>query len=329
MSVNINEIATLAGVSRATVSRYLNHGYVSEQKRDAIARVIRETGYVPSSHAQTLRTGRSHLVGVVIPKINSESVSRMVAGITDVLEESGYHVVLANTDNDDEAEIQYLRVLADRKVDGIILIATVLDDAHLSTLAELPVPSVILGQRAPGISCVYFDDYQASYDLTQGLYGSCDHPAHLGVTDLDEAAGRQRLQAFIDAMEAEGVSRKDMLIEHGQFSIESGRAMAARVLRDHPEVNAMVCATDSIAAGALAALRDAGKRVPQDVQVTRNGDSEISRAVFPTLTTAHYHYRTSGREAARLLLAAMGGDAKPHELRMGYQLLLRESTVNE
>ncbi len=327
--MNINEIATLAGVSRATVSRYLNNGYVSEQKRAAIARVIGETGYVPSSHAQTLRTGRSHLVGVIIPKINSESVSRMVAGITDVLEESGYHVVLANTDNDDEAEIQYLRVLADRKVDGIILIATVLDDAHHAALAELTVPHVILGQRAAGITCVYFDDYQASYDLTQGLYGSCDHPAHLGVTDLDEAAGRLRLQAFIDAMEAEDVKREDMLIERGEFTIESGREMAARVLREHPEVNAMVCATDSIAAGALAALRDAGKRVPEDVQVTGIGDTEISRAVYPSLTTAHYHYRSSGRQAASLLLAALDGDSTPHEVRMGYQLLLRGSTIND
>ena len=83
--MDINEIARLAGVSRATVSRYLNNGYVSQAKREEIARVIEETGYVPSRQAQQLRTGRTNLVGVIIPKINSQSVSRMVAGITETL----------------------------------------------------------------------------------------------------------------------------------------------------------------------------------------------------------------------------------------------------
>ena len=98
--MDINQIAQLAGVSRATVSRYLNDGYVSQEKRAAIARVIKETGYVPSQYAKSLRTGKSNIVGVIIPKINSASVSRMVAGMTTVLNEAGYQLLLANTDND-------------------------------------------------------------------------------------------------------------------------------------------------------------------------------------------------------------------------------------
>ena len=129
--MDINEIAKLAGVSRATVSRFLNDGYVSKEKRELIAHVINETGYVPSQQARTLRTGKTKLVGVIIPKINSHSVSRMVAGITKVLAQNGYQVLLANTDNNEKAEVDYLNLFAERnKVDGIILIATVFTNAH-------------------------------------------------------------------------------------------------------------------------------------------------------------------------------------------------------
>ena len=97
--MNINEIAKLAGVSRATVSRYLNDGYVSEEKRKVIKEVIEQTGYQPSAQAQSLRKQVTGLIGVIIPRIQSESVSRMVAGISRVLSESGYQLLLANTQN--------------------------------------------------------------------------------------------------------------------------------------------------------------------------------------------------------------------------------------
>ena len=102
--MNINEIARLAGVSRATVSRYLNDGYVSDEKKAVIRKVIEETGYQPSSQAQMLRTKKTKLVGVIIPKINSDTVGRMVAGISDVLNRSGYQLLLANTDNNIEED---------------------------------------------------------------------------------------------------------------------------------------------------------------------------------------------------------------------------------
>ena len=106
--MNINEIAQMAGVSRATVSRYLNHGYVSEEKQERIRKVIEETGYKPSAQAQTLRTKRTRQVGVIIPKIHSESISRMVAGISMVLKEAGFLLLLADTENKEKEELEYL-----------------------------------------------------------------------------------------------------------------------------------------------------------------------------------------------------------------------------
>ncbi len=103
--VTIAEIAKLADVSRAAVSRYLNNGYISEEKKERIRKVIEQTGYRPSLQAQTLRTKKSKLIGVVLPKINSETISRIVAGISLVLSQEGFQILLANTENNVEKEI--------------------------------------------------------------------------------------------------------------------------------------------------------------------------------------------------------------------------------
>lgn len=176
--MDINGIAQLAGVSRATVSRYLNNGYVSKEKRELIAKVIEETGYVPSQEARQLRTGKSKLVCVIIPKINSESVSRMISGITDVLNASGRQVLLANTDNDERAEVEYLRLFSKRtRVDGVILIATILTDAHRKAIDSLNVPLVLLGQQVEGTACVFHDDYRAVRDMTTPCSRRASTPA--------------------------------------------------------------------------------------------------------------------------------------------------------
>ena len=107
--MNINKIAELAGVSRTTISRYLNNGYVSEKNRKKIQKIIDETGYVPSSFAQTLRTKKTNLIGVILPKISSSTISRIVDGISTELKKDGYNVLLGNTDLDIEKEIDYLK----------------------------------------------------------------------------------------------------------------------------------------------------------------------------------------------------------------------------
>ena len=144
--MNISMIAQLAEVSTATVSRYLNNGYVSEQKRKRIQAVIEHTGYTPSSSAQTLRTGRNNLIGVIVPKISSESVSRMVDGITEVVNNAGYQVLLANTGNNTEREMEYLKTFRLNNVDGVIFIGTLMTKKHLALMKSYKKPIVLMGQ---------------------------------------------------------------------------------------------------------------------------------------------------------------------------------------
>lgn len=325
--MDINDIARRAGVSRATVSRYLNNGYVSQEKRRLIRRIIQETGYVPSQNAQQLRTGKTRLIGVIIPKINSQSVSRMVAGITDTLAQSNYHVVLANTNNDELLEIDYLNLFCGRHhVDGIILIATVFTPEHEQAFQAMNVPLVVLGQKHDVYTCVYHNDYGAVHDLTRLVLPKARIAAYLGVLEEDQAAGKMRHQGFLDACSDMGVEARPELQLVVDFDADSGFFGAEEILRIAPDVDTIVCATDDIAFGAMMCMREYGRRVPEDVQICGVGDSLLSQIVHPSLTTVHLAYKTSGNEAARLLLAQLdGSEPDTVQQKMGYQVYGRNS----
>lgn len=326
--ININKIAELSGVSRATVSRYLNDGYVSQEKRARIRRAIEKTGYVPSRQARTLRTGKTQTVAAVIPKINSASVSRMVAGITDVLNEAGYQLILANANNDPEREVSFLRYFSERgKVDGIILMASVFTPGHKAVLERIPVPVVLLDQVLPGQSCVYQDDRGAAAALSEEVLKTSRRPAYIAVRDDDVAAGKNRREGFLMACAKSGVRLPDECIVVSDFTVDGGYTATERLLEREPRPDAVVCATDAIAFGALTCLREHGLRVPGDVAVAGMGDNEFSQVVTPRLTSVHYHYKTSGSEAARMLLGMMtAGDSIAREMKMGFEVVVRDST---
>ena len=168
--MNIADIAKMAGVSRAAVSRYFNNGYISEEKQAAIRKVVEETGYRPSIQAQTLRTKRTKMIGVIVPKIASSSIGRIVEGMLAEFHDSDYRMLLAVTQNEPQKEIDYLAAFNDKQVDGVILVATVFTAAHKRTLKSMSVPVVIVGQHLSGYCCVYHDDYHACYDLTKLMF---------------------------------------------------------------------------------------------------------------------------------------------------------------
>ena len=230
--MTIKEIARLAGVSSAAVSRYLNGGYVSEEKKEQIKKVIEETGYQPSAQARILRTKRACLVGVVVPKINSESISRVTAGIEQVLSRRGYQMLLASTDNQPAKEITYLKLFENYPVDGIVLIATVITGEHKKFLKESKVPVVVVGQYTKYANCIYHDDYgagKAMGKLAASL--SRSHVAYIGVTREDKAAGAAREDGFRAGLKSEGRELEDKYVRISAFRAESGYEAALTLLK--------------------------------------------------------------------------------------------------
>ncbi|QNM06262.1 LacI family DNA-binding transcriptional regulator [Qiania dongpingensis] len=320
--MNINEIAKLAGVSRATVSRYLNDGYVSGEKRERIREVIERTGYKPSAQAQMLRTKRTKLIGVIIPKINSDAVGRMVAGIGEALNRHGFMMILANTSNDIREELKYLSLFKDNQVDGVIFIGTVFTKKHKELLKEYKVPVVILGQRLPGFSCVYQDDYRAAKELMDKMLPSASQVGYLGVTQKDEAAGHSRKKGFEEALKKCQCSCPPEWHREVAFSMEAAYEQAKDLFQEAPDIDTVFCATDTIAAGAITLLREKGKRIPEDVQLAGFGDTAMGKVLTPKLTTVHFYYKRSGIEAADMLIEHLtSGETVCREVKMGFEIV--------
>ena len=319
--VKMKDVAELAGVSNAAVSRYLNGGYISADKAERIKQAIEQTGYVRSNQARALRTGSTKLIGVIVPK----SVSRITAGIGQVLGRRGYQMLLANTDNVAERELEYLDLFQNHPVDGIVLVATMITDEHRAAIASCRVPIVLIGQNVEGAACVYHDDYEAAYELGHALVGRVEGKiAYIGVTEEDRAAGYDRRRGFEAGLLAAGVVLDPHLVRRGSFTLDSGYRAARELLADVPDVSFIACATDTMAAGALRAL-DEARGVGEGLhRVSGFGDNAFLRALTGGIPTVHYGYLTSGVEATNMLLDTLDGvegEGGLRTLKLGHQLM--------
>lgn len=325
--MNISDIAKLAGVSPAAVSRYLNNGYLSREKKAVIAKVIEETGYIPSSHAQTLRTRKTKLIGVIIPKIDSDSISQVVAGISEVLSAEGYQMLLANTENQAEKELTYINTFKQSMVDGIILLGTIRTPKHKSVLKTMDIPFVVLGQLSDYGTSIYHDDYHAAFKLTEYVIKKGHKKiGYLGVTEKDIAVGKNRKQGFFDAMEKYSLPVSDKSIQIGSFHVENGYTNTPLLLEDNPNLDAIICATDTIALGAIKYLNQHKIQIPEKVAICGFGDSRAASVLSPSLTTIHFYYRECGTEGAKLLLEKLEHPDTPDKsIKLGFELIEHES----
>ena len=326
--MNISEFAVYAGVSKSAVSRYFNDGYLSDDKRELIEKAIAETGYSPGISARTSKNRVTKLVGVIIPKLSSESISRVVEGISEALSAEGYELLLVNTFNDCRKEISSLELFRNNRVDGMILLGTVFTDLHLSVLGKMHVPVVIAGQNVKGFNCVCHNDEGAAYALTKlMLEKGRKKPAMIGVTKDDRSAGLSRWNGFRRAVDEAGLDVPARFMETSRFDMDSGYEKAKFMLSGGHLPDCIFCATDSIAMGALLYCREAGIDVPKDMMIASVGDSKLGRAAFIPLTTAHLHYKTEGRDAAEMLLMALKrSDTVARTLELDYEIIERLST---
>ena len=303
--MTIKEIAKLAGVSSAAVSRYLNGGYVSDEKKEQIKKVIDETGYQPSAQARMLRTKKACLIGVVVPKINSESISRITAGIEKVLSERNYQMLLAGTDNTPVKEIEYMRLFENYPVDGIILVGTI-SRRNTGDSEESKVPVVVIGQHTKYANCIYHDDYGAGEAMGCAVSAkSRKEIAYIGVSREDKAAGAAREDGFREGLKRSGKELKDGYYKVAEFTTESGYEKVLELLNEKHDIDIISCATDTIAAGAIEAIHTyAGSQIPKNVedtgsrfryilentaiQVTGFGDNQLLKAVTGGIPTVHF-----------------------------------------
>ena len=328
--MTISDIAKMAGVSSAAVSRYLNGGPLSEQKRAAIHEVIEKTGYHPDSAAQTLRTGKVNQVGVIAPNIGSQSVGQITEGIARELDSKNYLVLLGNTGLDAQREIGYLKAMQRNHVAGIILLGCSYTPQLARALQDCRMPVVVTGQRFPEVPCVYNDDRSATRELTRLMLDRGRKKiVYIGGNEHDQAVGLLRRIGVQDALVMAGQTGESLTrICCTAFTMEEGERCMKELLAACPELDGVVCVTDTVALGAMHALKQAGRKIGADVSLAGVGDSWAGSVTEPGLTTVQFYQKQIGEEAARMLLQML--DEKEHggpvrQVTLGYRVVERGS----
>lgn len=312
--MTIKEVAELAGVSPAAVSRYLNGGSLSKGKKDIIQKTIEETGYRPSVAAQVMRTGRVNQIGVLVPKVNSDSVSQVLAGITEELQNRGYMAVLGSYDSEDEKEINFLRAMETNQAAGVIVMAMNMTLEKKKVYESLSMPVVVTGQNFKGFSCVYHDDYNAMRQLMKKMIqAGRKHIAYIGAFEQDLQAGEARRRGAEAAYVEAGFEKKQLHTKTVGFTAEEGYDAAKDILKKYPDTDGILCASDIIAVGALQAIRESGKKAGEDIGIAGVDDMWMDRFQEIPLTSAHLYFKECGRRAAKLLMEEIGGAKRMKE----------------
>lgn len=326
--MTISDIARKAGVSNAAVSRYFNEGYLSEEKREAIRRVVEETGYTPSLQAQTLRTKKTKTIGIIIPHVNSGAVGKMVDGVLQVMETAGYQILIADSRNQGKKQLEYLKTFNEKRVDGVIFLGTIYDEGQKQALRKFDYPLVILGQNVEGCHCVYCDEFHSIYDTTSLLiHKGRRRLGYVGAMMEDEAMGRERYRGYCAALEDAGLDDCKENYVIAAYGIQDACEKTGELWEQVRDLDGLICAADTLAVGALKQLRAKGLQVPQDVMLTGHGDNGATQITTPAITTVRYEYEEQGAFGARMLLELIHNrKTAQSKIKLGYTMVEREST---
>lgn len=332
--VTLKDVAALAGVHPATASRALNPGTRLLVREDTARRVLdaaEHLGYRPNPVARSLRTRRSHTIGVLIPDLTNPLFPPIVRGLEDRLAAAGYVALIGNTDADGERERVLFEQMRARLVDGMVLATAHLSDPLLIEAARAGLPMVLVNRMShdhslPSVSV----DNERGMQLVVAHLAGLRHRriAHIaGPQDL--STGRDRYRGFTTAMEVHGLSADpDLIIPAKAYSIEEGARVMRLLLDVRPACTAVAASNDMLAVGVLSALEEAGLSCPDDVAVVGFNDMPFIDRLRPSLTTIRFPHYQVGTEAAQLLLERISGYGGPVKvLYLAPELVVRGSTV--
>lgn len=327
----IQDVARIAGVSIATVSRCLHRPeVVSDETRDRVLDAVRHTGYTLNAAAQTLRQRRSNTVLVVVPDIGNTFFSEVLGGIESVASAAGLTMLIGHTGFDKGREAALVRYLVNGRADGALLLVEPLDDwfARHAANATGVNPVVMISEPGPrtGAVSVSIDNGAAARAAVRHLIAAGHRRiAHLsgpGTTGLTQL----RRDGYARALAEAGLPADPALVLPGDFGLDSGRAAFARFAALDPRPTAIFCANDESAMGFIAAARAAGVQVPQEVSVVGFDDIHFAQGFIPALTTIRQPRAAMGAAAMRLLLGLLANEA-PAPVRLPWELVVRDSTA--
>jgi LacI family transcriptional regulator len=331
----IKDIAKVAGVSITTVSRALN-GYsdVNEKTRQKIIEIAKQLNYSPNTLARGLVMNKSKTIGLLVSGLARESTKdnftfEVLAGVNEYVSEVDYDMVLFSTTSTKQREKTYTQLCRERRVDGAILQGIRSDDPYLQEVVESDIPCVLID--------IPIESETVGYVTTDNVLGAkkaVEHLISLGHKHIAMINGyryafvsEQRLKGFKEALLEAGLPVREEWIVDGAFREDVAERESLRLLTAYPHITAFFCASDLMALGVMKAIRQLGKRIPDDVAVIGYDDIILASYATPPLSTIAQNKFAMGYEAAKLLIHMLEGKATSHVKILETELKIRESTV--
>ena len=332
--LTIEHIATLAEVSRSTVSRVLNtHPSVRPTVRERVLRVIREHNYAPQAAARSLASARTDTIGLLIPRSAAFSladtfIASMIQSLFEASAQQGYFVMLAMLTADLEASF-YDRILRGRHFDGVIIFSSDIDDPILPLLIKDGRPLVLIGRHPffQDISSVDVENREGAREAVNHLIGLGHR--HIGMINgqLEMEAAQARRDGYKQALLEAGISIEPQLMVDGYFSEPLAYEATLKLLERTPRPTAIFAASDGMAVGALRAIAHLGLRAPDDVAVVGYDDGPLAAYASPPLSSVHQPITEMGAHAVRLLIEQIRGQARRATVRLPAHLVVRQSSA--
>ena len=328
--LSIKEIAEIAGVSVATISRVMNqNGGYSAETEQKVWEVVKAHDFVPNLMAKGLRTNKTPMVGIIIPDIVNEFYSKLVLQLQMILFEAGYLTTICNTNESSELEQQHVQALFAQNVSGLILIS---GSSYNERAEYARVPTVYIDRRPQqwdkGIIYVESDNVQGGYEATKELL-DCGCKRIAFMTDmLCESSKTYRYEGYCKALaEAEIPVDPSFVMRVEQVKIEAAKEVVTAALKRKMKFDGIMCTTDMLAIGSIIAIREAGLQIPRDIKITGFDDVSATTIMNPTVTTVHQHSNQMTEAVAEILIGLMEGEMiEKQRYCIPITLLKREST---
>ena len=329
-SITISDIASLANVSKSTVSRVINDTTpVNEKKREAVLAAMKQMNFEPNVFARGLASGQSMTIGVVTQNIGSTIYDAISQGVMTGLETTGYSPIFSDGQFENEKCEASIETLIGRRIDGIIVIGSNIPDATLGKIKER-LPTIVVGREIENWNnqTLFIDNEQSAFDATQHLI-ALGHRQIVHITGIpDHQDSIRRVNGFRRALLENDMTPDESLIIQGKFDGDSGITAVESLLEQATPFTAIFAANDKTAFGARLALYRRGIRVPEDVSIIGFDDQAEAELFTPPLTTVHQPGEEMGIAAADALLKLIKG--QDYEIpQLKAEVVVRESTCRK
>lgn len=325
----LDDVAALAKVSTATVSRCLNApGMVTEKTREKVMQAVEQLGYTPHFGARAMAARRTYTIGAIIPTMENAIFARGLQAFQEQLHDLGYTLLVASNSYRPDLEAEQIKALVARGADGLLLIGYERNPGIYDFLERRGIPALVAWAYKPGgpASSIGFDNRRAMKRLTGSVLDAGHRRIGMisGIVAGNDRAA-ERLEGVREGMREFGLDPDDLAVIETPYGIENGADALGAMLEAAPGITAVMCGNDVLAVGALQRARELGIDVPGKLSITGFDDIEVARIVLPRLTTVHVPHREMGRSAANGLVALIEGRKTRLDVELQVEMTMRDT----